>query len=201
MDLVGTPIIALTANALAGDRMRCLEAGMDDYIAKPIDPNEMYATLARHCRPHAAANDPGNGRPAEAKRNGDDAAFAALSAIPELDTQQGLSYMGGRVDLYTKLARRVAYERSELPQRLDAAVRAGDLKELRELIHSAKSVLGTLGALRLQRTCADLEQALHEGKLDEAALVDFRNAYSVLIASIARVTQEHATALMDDDGK
>ena len=49
------PVIAMTANAMAGDREKALEAGMNDHIAKPIDVDEMFATLARHVRRHAAA--------------------------------------------------------------------------------------------------------------------------------------------------
>ena len=57
------PIIALTANALDGDRDRCLEAGMDDYVPKPIDPKQMFATLARHCAPGARDADSANAPP------------------------------------------------------------------------------------------------------------------------------------------
>jgi len=51
----GLPVIAMTANAMVGDREKALKAGMDDHIAKPIKVDEMFATLARHLRPPGAA--------------------------------------------------------------------------------------------------------------------------------------------------
>jgi CheY-like chemotaxis protein len=56
-DLCRTPIVALTADALEGDRRRCIEAGMDDYLSKPIDFDQLHATLERwrHARSSAAA--------------------------------------------------------------------------------------------------------------------------------------------------
>jgi CheY-like chemotaxis protein len=179
------PIIALTANALDGDRDRCLAGGMDDYIAKPIDPKRMFSTLARHCAPlaEAMATEPA------AAEEGEDAwrLVASLAGIPGLDTEQGLACVMGRADIYAKLARRIAWERSDLPARLDAALAAGDMEEIGNLLHGAKSLLGTLGATRLRTACIELEDRLSRGVPAESDIAEFNADFSRLIASLRAV--------------
>jgi hypothetical protein len=161
------PIVALTANALEGDLERCLAAGMNDYIAKPIHPDRMFATLARHLQ--AVSEYPPAG-PAEARKAsraadpaGDDSLLAALVGIPGIDVAQAVARMLGRADLYCQLARRVAAERADLVNKLEAAQRDGDRRALVELIHGAKSILGMLGADGLQQRCVRLQQRLNDG--------------------------------------
>lgn len=182
------PIVALTANALEGDLERCLAAGMNDYIAKPIHPGRMFATLARHLQ--AVSEHPPAG-PAEARKAsraadpvGDDSLLAALAGIPGIDVAQAVARMLGRADLYCQLVRRVAAERADLVNKLEAAQRGGDRRALVELIHGAKSILGMLGADGLQQRCVRLQQHLNVGDVVDDEISAFADDLAPLLQQL-----------------
>ena len=198
------PVIALTANALEGDRERCLAAGMNDYIAKPIDPNQMFPTLIRHLPEHPALMQvPREDRPlvvrqaaipesARPKQIEEDAILAGLTMIPGIDVASAVSRMMARRDLYVRLACRMAAERADLVEQLDQALGKGDRLAVVELIHGAKSLLGALGAEAMQRRCVDLQRALQADEtIEELAgeIACFSADYAVLLKRLKEVTR------------
>ncbi len=187
------PIIALTANALEGDPERCLSAGMNDYLAKPIQPDLLFACLKRHLDVPEGQKE-ADVLPAEAAGrdrldSGDEQAFSALSAIPGIDVTQAVSRMMGRRDLYVRLARRLVDERSDLVGRLDAARQAGDYGSVRELVHGAKSLLGMLGADELQRRCVDLQRQFAEGCVEEGEIARFAVDLAAMLTRLAEAVR------------
>ncbi|WP_127995469.1 response regulator [Piscinibacter defluvii] len=140
------PVIAMTANAMAGDRERVLEAGMNDHVAKPIRVDELFATLSRWVRPAAG---PG--------------AAGELAAVPGLDLRAGLAGVMGNEALYRRLLRMFHEREREFGARLAAARAAGDAPACTRLAHDLKSVSGTLGMAALQRAAAALEAACEHG--------------------------------------
>ncbi len=155
------PILAMTANAMTGDRERCLEAGMNDYIAKPIDPQDLAAKLLRWVKPSR----PRARRPS--RRNRSMARPAArqgvsFEAVAGLDAALGLRQVLGREPLYHHLLARFAVDQSAAPVRLAEAIAAADWGQAERLAHTLKGVAAQIGALELRELAERLEQALRE---------------------------------------
>jgi CheY-like chemotaxis protein len=143
------PIIAMTANAMVGDREKALAAGMNDQIAKPIKVEEMFATLARWIRPASAAG----------VASAPAAQLAVLGALPGLDISRWIDNGMGDLALYRRLLVLFMKEQQAFPAPMQAALDAGDLPTLRRLAHSLRSVAATLGAPAVERAARALEDA------------------------------------------
>ena len=190
------PILALTANALEGDLERCLAAGMNDYIAKPIHPDQMFSTMARHL-PAVAETPSGKHMPPLSIQNGNEEILARLAQIPGVEVAQAVSRMMGRQDLYAQLACRVSAERGDMVEKLGAAVRKGDRDAMIEVIHGAKSILGMLGADALQQRCIHLQRRLGAGDAVEDELTSFLTDLASLLQHLHEATQNAVAADSD----
>lgn len=151
------PIVAMTANVLPEDRQRCLAAGMNDFIAKPIDPPRLWAVL-QHWLP--VESPPSAPPPAEA---------AAVPPMPGLDTERGLCRCGGRAGLYRTILQRFACEQGTTAEEIARLWRAGDRVGATRLAHTLKGVAGTVGADAVAACAAHLQQALEALQADPRA--------------------------------
>ena len=147
------PVIAMTANAMVGDREKVLAAGMNDHIAKPIKFDEMFATLARWVRPGAMAST------ASADLANGGAGAEPLAALPGIDTRAGLAGLMGNDTLYRRLLRMFRDGQADFQARFDAARAAGDMAMATRLAHDLKSMTAALGVYAAHREAAALEQA------------------------------------------
>ncbi len=149
------PIIAMTAHATMEERQRCLAAGMNDHVSKPIDPVTLFETVARFYEPAAEAAAsvavPSGPRPA-----GD------LPGVAGLDATEGLLRVGGNRKLYEKLLRQFTAEQASTPAQLAAELAAGDFAGAERSAHTVKGVAGNLGAKGVQAAAGALEKALRE---------------------------------------
>ncbi|KQP17606.1 response regulator [Pseudorhodoferax sp. Leaf267] len=165
------PILAMTANAMQADRQRCQEAGMQDFVAKPIEPDALWRALATWIRPR-----PGLGGPmADAAPVPADGAGPLLAQpVPGLDTAAGLRRVMGKQALYLGLLGKFRSGQRDTPAAVRQALATGDRATAERLAHTLKGVAGNIGAEPLQRSAGALEEALREGagKAQVEALLD-----------------------------
>ena len=160
------PVIAMTANAMAEDREKSLAAGMNDHISKPIDPPELYLTLARWISPGERPL-PELAVPGEAEDE------VAVPELPGFDTVRALARMGGSARSYRKTLGKFVATEADSMERLRASLAAGERLDARREAHTLKGVAGNIGATALQEAAATLEARLaaSDGEV-EAALVN-----------------------------
>jgi signal transduction histidine kinase/CheY-like chemotaxis protein/iron only hydrogenase large subunit-like protein/HPt (histidine-containing phosphotransfer) domain-containing protein len=155
------PIIAMTANAMKEDRERCLSAGMNDYVAKPIDPDLLLQALCRHV-------DTQSGETTEKPS----VAAAAPTSVPPrklagFDLQTGLARMGGNWPLYLKLLKQFELSNRDLVTAIRQSLADNQPEVAVRLAHTLKGTAGNLAATRLPQVAADLEKALDCGSAGE----------------------------------
>jgi CheY-like chemotaxis protein len=147
------PIVAMTAHATTEERARCVAAGMNDHVSKPIDPSALFRTLERICG--TAPSRTVLARPARAAAPG-----PALPACDGLDVHAGLRHLGDNRTVYVKLLRDFVREQGTVPAQVTAALAAGDWRTAGRLAHTLKGLAGTLGLPRVQIAAADLERSV-----------------------------------------
>ncbi|MBF0153231.1 MAG: response regulator [Magnetococcales bacterium] len=157
------PIIAMTANAMSGDRELCLDAGMQDHIAKPVDPDAMFATLSRWVSPAAPKPLPVRVDQDEEEAPPGEHPPSSQLEIPGINTRVALQRMGGSLAGYRRLLARFRVNQGEADQSVRAALLAGDFATAERIAHTLKGVAATVGAEVLQKVAADLESAIKQG--------------------------------------
>ncbi len=186
-------IIAMTANAFGEDRQRCLEAGMNDHVPKPVDPAMLYSKMLQWL---PQAETPAGAEPAPRAEAVPVAApdiRTQLDQIPGLDVAYGLKNLRGRIPNYLRLLRKYAEGHAGDVDRIRAERAAGNMPELRRLAHSLKGVSGMIGAVGIQAAAVEFEAAIL-GELD-AATVDTRleavaGALAATVAAILQLPEE-----------
>jgi two-component system sensor histidine kinase/response regulator len=177
------PIIAMTASATTEDRDRCISAGMNDFIIKPIDPEYMFATLAKYCSGKVRA------MPAPVAE-GHGGTFSEVSvAVPSIDgvdVEGGIHRVLGNASLYIDLLGRYSAGQRDAPAQISEALAAGDRKLAKRLAHTLKGVSGNIGAIEVQAAAAEMENAIDNGNETSiaAAAPGLERAVATVIASI-----------------
>jgi signal transduction histidine kinase/CheY-like chemotaxis protein len=157
----GLPIIAMTAHAMAGDEDKSLQAGMNGHVAKPIDPDQLFATLQKWIKPsekRAQVQQP------EISAEGPEEVQAIPEeeelpeSLPGFDLAAGLERLRGNKRLYRKLLLDFGAKYTEVAAEIHKALNSKDLKQAHSLIHNLKGLAGNLAATDVQAASVNLEK-------------------------------------------
>lgn len=172
------PILAMTASATSSERERCIQCGMNDHIGKPIDVQQLFATLARWITPKAHPAQAGQTEqagPAAAPEN-------QLPAIEGLDLELAVQRLDGNRALVHKLVQRFAHSQRQTAPAMQQALQARDWPRLADLAHNTKGLAGSIGASTLHQLCHDVESAARQG--DTASLPASIQALEACLAAL-----------------
>jgi two-component system sensor histidine kinase/response regulator len=150
------PIVAMTAHATTEERQKCLDAGMNGHVSKPIHPSSLFDTLERFVAPTATG--PAAPPPEPARRAVADA--DVLPDVPGLNAVEGLSRVAGNKKLYRRLLRQFSSTKADTARRIASALAEHDRALAGQLAHTVQGVAGNIGALAVQDAAAHLENAI-----------------------------------------
>ena len=179
------PIIAMTAHALKTERQKCLDAGMNDYVPKPIDPDYLFATIARW-----TGKRPDGAPPMPVIPAADAAAYPDLpEPLPGIELTSVLKRLMGNRKLCADLLAEFAWKYAEVAEHIRQALVRGDSKLALLIAHTVKGVAGNLSALAVVAAAREVEAAIRRGvePSTEARLNELEEAMHVVVGAVHRL--------------
>jgi two-component system sensor histidine kinase/response regulator len=181
------PIVAMTANAMAHDEDVCANAGMNDHVAKPIDPDELFRVLLKWIKPKVGKVALMEKRASTGRREEDKKFDHDLQHIGGLDVELGLKRVIGKKPLYLNMLRKYVTNQENTPSELRAALAANNQELAERIAHSAKGVSGNIGATRLQNMADELEKMINghaPRDVIDAQIMAFETVQTTMITAL-----------------
>ncbi len=192
------PILAMTADVVQGVREKCLAAGMNDYLSKPIKPEELYGKVAswvhagkqppadRHLSRRPTGTVPKPPSPAAVTKSGRHAALSKKN--PFIDAEAGIARVAGNCELYERLLKQFYDKYRHAADDIDEALKRGQRDDAVRIAHTVKGVSGNLGVTPLHKAAIDWERCLKEfAESDKPVREHFRAVLTDSMAAIAKL--------------
>jgi CheY-like chemotaxis protein len=181
------PIVAMTANALQADSDRCLDAGMNDFVTKPITPEKLWQALLTwvKVRDGLGLSAKWKSRPVEAASPDGVDVTQALRGIGALDVSLGMLRTSNILGFYASMLRKFVTSQQDATMRIQQALQDQDRNTAERHAHTLKSVASNLGASALQNSADTLEAALRQG-LYEKVIQSALSAAEQLLTELVR---------------
>jgi PAS domain S-box-containing protein len=193
MNAAQLPIIAMTANAMESDRQKALEAGMNDYVSKPVDVTKLASVLLRWVNLPAEMNSTVSTSESQGTYDPDGVSELVRGELPStlnsINMVAALARLDDNKQLYRRLLLLFHAEHEHTAQTIRAALKSDDPELARRLAHNLKGVAGIVGADELVTVSKNLEQAIAQGKelTYEQLLAQVEQKLDVAMAAIARL--------------
>jgi len=183
------PILAMTANAMKGDRERCLEAGMNDHISKPINPEELFSALIKWI---PAKEGLGRKLAPFPQKNVLSSISENLPELPGIDVEEALTKFSGNEKLYRGVLVKFLDSNQNIVQTIKDDLSSGDIEKARREAHTVKGVSGLIGAQKLFKIASILEQEIQEknGEDVQSYLQVFSEELEFILTSLELVKKE-----------
>ncbi|MCU7985262.1 PAS domain S-box protein [Shewanella sp. SW24] len=202
-ELANLPVVAMTANAMAGDRDMCLRAGMNDHIAKPIEVNVLYQTLLKYLgsssgisaaiRAEASTRLTSSSAQGEVSNGADQTVLLKWPEHPELDIDRGLQLVQHSTRLYQRIFDRFVSSQRNVVEQVRKAIAANQVEDAVRIAHTLKGLAGNLSSAKLVELARLLELHLTEKAPYEDELVQIQP----LVASICDAIEHDKPAAVN----
>jgi PAS domain S-box-containing protein len=184
------PIVAMTANAMQNDRERCMAAGMNDHVAKPIEPEDLWKALLKWIKPRSTTGAAAAAAVKEAERQQLQHDPAIPSAVTGLDTVNGLRRVLGKKPLYISMLRKFVVGQSTAVSEISEALSNHDKARAELVAHTLKGVAGNIGATELKDLAQIVETDIREHRSEQTISAHLESLGGPLAELIAQVAQQ-----------
>jgi PAS domain S-box-containing protein len=183
------PIIAMTANAMQGDREKCINAGMNDHVAKPINPKQLFSALIQWISVREGL---GQSEISSPKTTPTSTEESILPELPGIDVTSGLARINGNEKLYRKLLSNFYQCNKNTKLEIEKALKEGDTNLAERLVHTVKGVASTIGADELAKVSQPLETELRNGNktIDDNLWNDFWGNLERILSTVKQLEPE-----------
>ncbi len=183
------PIIAMTAHAMRGDKEKCLQAGMNDYIPKPIDKNQMMSIIKTYLLKNKAQHSRIPIKENIQKESQPDTDFKKFQ---QLDIEEALDRIGGDLNILINILKNFDAYNIDFTKKIDSMLAKDELKEAGDMAHTLKGAAANLSAVNLAKAAQALENACKADQKEDAviALYETNKKLELLRIDISMLTKE-----------